>query len=72
MRSALLALALLGAALPATAVAQTSARRPATRPAPDYPDRLQIRPFVSAGTTWFTASQLSLIHILTLPTSDLV
>lgn len=57
MRSALLALALLGAALPATAVAQTSARRPATRPAPDYPDRLQIRPFVSAGTTWFTASQ---------------
>ncbi len=56
MRSVLLALALLGAALPANAVAQTSARRPATRPAPAYPDRLQIRPFVSAGTTWFTAS----------------
>lgn len=57
MRHVLLALALLGAALPATAVAQTPARRPAARPAPAYPDRLQIRPFVSAGTTWFTASK---------------
>jgi hypothetical protein len=44
-------------ALPAPAAAQTSARRPAARQAPAYPDRLQIRPFVSAGTTWFTASK---------------
>ncbi len=57
MRTVLLALALLGAALPAPAAAQTSARRPAARQAPAYPDRLQIRPFVSAGTTWFTASK---------------
>ena len=57
MRTVLLALALLAATLPATAVAQTAPRRPAARPAPAYPDRLQIRPFVSAGTTWFTASK---------------
>lgn len=57
MRTVLLALALLATTLPATAVAQTAPRRPAARPAPAYPDRLQIRPFVSAGTTWFTASK---------------
>lgn len=61
MRSVLLALALLGAALPAPALAQPPARRPAARQAarqaPAYPDRLQIRPFVSAGSTWFTASK---------------
>lgn len=57
MRPVLLALALLAATAPATAVAQTAPRRPSTRQAPAYPDRLQIRPFVSAGTTWFTASK---------------
>ncbi len=57
MRSVLFALALLGAALPAPAVAQTPARPAAARQAPAYPARLQIRPFVSAGTTWFTASK---------------
>jgi opacity protein-like surface antigen len=57
MRPVLFALALLATTLPATAVAQTAPRRPAARPAPAYPDRLQIRPFVSAGTTWFTASK---------------
>jgi len=57
MRTLLLALALCGAALPTTAAAQATARRPATRPAPAYPNRLQIRPFVSVGNTWFTASQ---------------
>jgi len=57
MRPVLLALVLLGAALPAPAVAQSTAQRPAARQAPAYPDRLHIRPFVSVGTTWFTASQ---------------
>lgn len=57
MRPVLLALALLAATLPTTAVAQTAPRRPAARQAPAYPSRLQIRPFVSAGTTWFTASK---------------
>ncbi len=57
MRRVLLVFVLLAAAVPATALAQTPARRPAARPAPAYPDRLQIRPFVSAGTTWFTASK---------------
>ena len=56
MRSLLLALALLVAAAPLPALAQTTARRPAPRPAPAYPDRLDIRPFASIGTTWFTAS----------------
>lgn len=56
MRPLLLALVMLGVATPASVVAQTSAGRPATRPAPAYPDRLQIRPFASVGTTWFTAS----------------
>lgn len=51
MRSVLFALALLGASLPAPALAQTSGRQ-----APAYPAGLQIRPFVSAGTTWFAAS----------------
>lgn len=57
MRPIFFALALLAASLPATAGAQTAPRRPAARPAPAYPDGLQIRPFVSAGTTWFTASK---------------
>lgn len=57
MRSVLFALALLGAALPTTALAQTAPRRPAARQAPAYPRGLQIRPFVSAGNTWFAASK---------------
>jgi Outer membrane protein beta-barrel domain len=57
MRPMLFALALLAVSLPATAVAQTAPRRPAARQAAAYPGRLQIRPFVSAGTTWFTASK---------------
>ncbi len=56
MRPLLVVLALLGAAWPCSVAAQTSARRPATRPAPAYSNRLQIRPFASVGTTWFTAS----------------
>jgi hypothetical protein len=57
MRSVLIALVVLGTGLPAPALAQTTARRPAARQVRAYPDRLQIRPFVTAGTTWFTASQ---------------
>lgn len=56
MRAMLLALALAAAVLPATALAQTTGRRPAARPAPAYPDRLQVRPVLSVGSTWFTAS----------------
>jgi opacity protein-like surface antigen len=56
MRFLLLALA-VATAVPAPAPAQTAPRRPTAPAAPAYPDRLQIRPFVSAGTTWFTASQ---------------
>lgn len=56
MRPLMLALALLVASVPAPLLAQTPARRPAARPAPAYPETLQIRPFASVGTTWFTAS----------------
>ena len=55
MRFLLLALA-VATALPAPALAQTAPRRPAPAAAPAYPDRLEIRPFASVGTTWFTAS----------------
>lgn len=52
MRPLQLALTLLVAFAPAPLLAQSAA----PRPAPAYPSTLQIRPFVSVGTTWFTAS----------------
>lgn len=55
MRPLLLALTLLIASAPLPVFGQTSAQRPAP-PAPAYPESLQIRPFASVGTTWFTAS----------------
>lgn len=54
---ALVAVGVLGAGQSSPVLAQTTGRRPAARQVRAYPDRLQLRPFVAAGTTWFTASQ---------------